>query len=75
MATTEELEQFNHFAVHRLANGGSECSLEELLTQWRSAREREEANVGIRRGLADVEAGRTQSLDQFLSETRATRTS
>ncbi|MDA1014344.1 MAG: hypothetical protein O3A00_07810 [Planctomycetota bacterium] len=75
MATTEELTHFSHFAAHQLENGGSDSSLEELLAEWRMARERQDANEGIQRGLADVAAGRTQPAREFLAEARRSRSS
>lgn len=73
MATVEELEQFNRFAASQFENEGAESTLEELLTRWRATREREEANEGIRRGLDDVAAGRTQPAREFLAEARDAR--
>ena len=65
--TQDDLQSFNQFATERLKNGDA-GSLEELVQQWRVVREREEVNAAIRRGIADVDAGRTRPLDEFWDE-------
>ncbi len=71
MATTrEELESFHQYAARRLKDGGSEPSLDDLLTEWADSRDREAINEAIRRGLADVNAGRHESADPATEKTR-----
>ena len=65
--TQDDLHSFNLFAIEQLRNGEAE-SIEELLKRWRLAKEREEVNTAIRKGVADVEAGRTRPLDEFWDE-------
>lgn len=65
MAVTEDdLRSFNRFATERLRSGDID-TLEELLFQWRIARELQDVNSAIERGIADVDAGRTRPLQQF----------
>lgn len=60
----DELESFHHFAADRLASGDEPVSLDELFAEWQDAQSRDEINAAIRRGLADVEAGRFQDADE-----------
>ena len=66
--TRDDIQDFNRFVDERLANGGAN-SLRELVAKWE---ERQEVNAAIRRGIADVDAGRTEpffeSQDQFRQE-------
>jgi hypothetical protein len=71
MATTrEELESFQRFASQRLAGAGSEPSLDELLLEWADDRDRLQIKAAIRRGLADIEAGRHQPADVVMEKIR-----
>ncbi len=57
MAVTEkDLAEFNRFADEKISNGGAD-SLRDLLTEWE---ERQQANAAIRRGIADIDAGRSE---------------
>ena len=66
--TRDDIQDFNRFVDERLANGGAD-SLRELVAEWE---ERQEVNAAIRRGIADIDAGRTEpffeSQDQFRQE-------
>jgi predicted transcriptional regulator len=64
----QELNSFHEFAVDSLRSRNEDVSLERLLAIWRARQEREEVNAAIRRGLADVEAGRVIPADQFLAD-------
>ena len=66
----EELEQFHRFAAERIEHGGAPSSLEEIFVEWCDSQSSEEVNEAIRRGLADVEAGRHESADQTLESLR-----
>lgn len=68
MTNATELEQFHNYASARLANGGADLTLEELLSQYRAAREREEANEGIRRGLRDLAEGKHRPAEEVMAE-------
>lgn len=71
MATTsEELESFHQYAARRLKDAGSELSLDDLLTEWADSRDREAINEAIRRGLADVDAGRHEPADEAMEKIR-----
>jgi predicted transcriptional regulator len=66
--TQDDLRAFQHFVGEKLADGGAE-SLHALVAEWE---ERQEVNAAIRRGIADVDAGRTEahseSQDRFRQE-------
>ena len=71
MATVrEELESFHRFAAERLESETTEPSFGELLVEWQERRERDSVNAAIRRGLADVEAGRVEPSDQAMESIR-----
>jgi len=56
--TLEELESFHQYASGRLKDGTAAPSLDELFMEWADRRDRSTINDAIRRGLADVDAGR-----------------
>lgn len=62
----EELESFHEYAAGRLAEGASQASLDELLMEWQDRRDGEAINAAIRRGLADVDAGRYEPAEQSI---------
>jgi predicted transcriptional regulator len=71
MATTrEELESFHQYAARRLNASASEPSLDDLLMEWVDDRERPMIDDAIRRGLADVDAGRHEPADEVMEEIR-----
>ncbi len=71
--TSDELENFHHFAQVRLQTAPVE-SLEELVDIWRlehpSADERAEIHDAIRQGLADIQAGRGRPADEVMIDLR-----
>lgn len=66
--TRTELNDFHLFVGRLLATKGPAPSPEACIQLWR---EQSEVLAAVREGLADVEAGRTQSLDEFLDELHA----
>ena len=68
--TREELESFHEFAARRLKDASSEPSLDDLLMEWADSRDRATINEAIRRGLADVDAGRHEPADQAMEKIR-----
>jgi len=68
------LRAFKGFIDKQLANGGADLSLDEALDRWEyensSAIEREETCQAIRRGAADIEAGRVRPVEDFDREFR-----
>jgi hypothetical protein len=66
----EDLERFHHFVDERLARGNDDVSLDELFDQWQDSQSRDEINVAIRRGLADVDAGRHQDVAEAMKVIR-----
>ncbi|HEY3393636.1 MAG TPA: hypothetical protein VGK58_13070, partial [Lacipirellulaceae bacterium] len=57
-----DLDNFHVFATNESARAGRQVRLEELVSQWRARQIDGESVDSIRRGVADAEAGRTQSL-------------
>jgi len=68
--TQADLEAFQRFAADRLAGEGAE-SLGDLLRDWESAREQDDTIRSVKRGLADIDAGRTRDAQAVLDELRA----
>lgn len=68
--TLEELESFHRFATRRLAGGATDSSLDELLMEWHDSRESDSIHAAIRRGLADIEAGRVEPSDVAMEQIR-----
>jgi hypothetical protein len=66
----DDLDNFNQFAAERLAAGDSAASLDELFMQWHDRRDRDAIDRAIRRGLADVDAGRFKPADQAMETVR-----
>ena len=67
MATTrEDLNSFHDFVVGRLATGDTTAPLDELFIEWHDSRSREVIDDAIRRGLADLDAGRHAPADQVM---------
>jgi predicted transcriptional regulator len=63
------LADFHRFIGEKLqSDDAAQLSPEQALALWR---ERQETVQAIREGLADVEAGRTKQLDDFLSDFQA----
>ena len=74
MATdrANDLQAFRSFIDEGLADGGAGLTLDEALARdyENSGREREETRAAIRRGLADVDAGRVRPFEEFDREFR-----
>lgn len=66
----EDFERFQHFVGERLARGDEDASLDELFDQWQDLQSREEVNAAIRRGLADVDAGRHEDAFEAMAAIR-----
>ncbi len=77
MATdrANDLHAFRSFIDDELAQGGAGLTLDEALARWdyenSSEEEREETRAAIRRGLADIDAGRVRPFEEFDREFRA----
>ena len=67
MITKEELQEFHEFAGERLDQNGRQ-SLYDLVTEWESARKHEQSVAAIRESVADLNAGRTVSVDEAFAE-------
>jgi predicted transcriptional regulator len=65
---------FRDFLDAKLSNGDSGLTLDEALAHWeienQSDEEREETLEAIRRGFADIEAGRVRPAREALEELR-----
>ena len=71
MATTlDELESFHRFAAGKLSNGGANLTLEDCLRLWRADCDEAETVELIKRGAADIEAGRHHTLGEVDAEIR-----
>jgi predicted transcriptional regulator len=71
MAMTQaDLDQFHRFATARLSSSPTELSIDDLVIEWDSLRNREEINAAIREGLADINAGRTRRTAVVTEELR-----
>ena len=70
VVTKEELDKFHDFANQRIANGGADLTLDDLVIEWDSVCNRDEINAAIREGIADVDAGRTRPADEVTEELR-----
>jgi predicted transcriptional regulator len=63
------LKEFHKFIGEQLqSDATAHMSPEQALAAWR---ERQECVAAIQEGLADLEAGRTKPLDQFLADFEA----
>lgn len=67
--TREEFAEFTRFAEQKISNGGVE-SFEELIRQWRAARELAGLIADIEQSEADIDAGRVAPLDQAFADIR-----
>lgn len=74
MATKEQIDSFHQFALQRIANGGSELTVDELYDQWRvehlSERERAEVHAAIRTGIQEADQGLGRPADEFIADMR-----
>jgi predicted transcriptional regulator len=68
--TQDELDNFHRFATDRLRNGEADLTIDDLVIEWDSRRDRDEINAAIREGLADVDAGRTRPANEVTEELR-----
>ena len=68
--TQQELDDFHQFASEWIQNGAAEISFDDVVTEWESRRDRDEINAAIRKGLADVDAGRHRPADEVMEELR-----
>jgi predicted transcriptional regulator len=67
LETTSDLSGFHEFIGQQLQSGEPPLSPEQALAMWR---ERQETIASVRRGLADVEAGRTSPATEVLAALR-----
>jgi len=70
-ATHQEVEAFRSFALERLNNSSTALTLDDLLMEWESIRNREDINTVIREGIKDVNAGRYRPAKDVMSELAA----
>lgn len=63
--TLEDINKFHRFAVERIehANHG-ELTIDDLVIEWESCSNRDEINIAIAEGIADVDAGRTRPVSE-----------
>ena len=65
--TQTELTEFYQFLGQQVADCNVKLSPEQAVALWRH---RQVENEAIREGLADVEAGRTRPIEEFIEEFR-----
>jgi hypothetical protein len=72
-----DLPAFKEFVDGKLSNGGAHLTVDEVVALWEienhTEEEREEPLEAMRRGLSDLEAGRTRPFEEFDREFRARR--
>jgi predicted transcriptional regulator len=68
--TQDELDNFHRFATQRLNSCEADLTIDDLVTEWDSSRNRDEINAAIREGLADIDAGRTRPAHEVTEELR-----
>ena len=68
--TQDDLDNFHRFATERLTNGDADLTIDDLVIEWDSRRDRDEINAAIREGLADIDAGRTRPANEVTEELR-----
>ncbi len=68
--TQQDLDGFYAFATGRLNSARDDLSLDGLVIEWESIRDRDDINAAIRDGLADVEAGRYRAAEEVMEELR-----
>jgi predicted transcriptional regulator len=68
--TQDDLDNFHRFATERLSHGEADLTIDDLVIEWDSRRDRDEINAAIREGLADVDAGRTRPANEVTEELR-----
>ena len=68
--TQDDLDDFHRFATERLTNGEVDLTIDDLVIEWDSRRNRDDINAAIREGLADVDAGRTRPANEVTEELR-----
>lgn len=66
-AIKDDLRSFHEFVGRQLDNGGADLTPEQVLSLWL---ERLETIESVRRGLEDVEAGRTRLAEELIDELR-----
>jgi predicted transcriptional regulator len=68
IVTQADLDGFHQFASEQLDQGSAEISWDEIFVLWESRRDRAQVSAAIRRGLADVEAGRHRPAEEALRD-------
>jgi hypothetical protein len=68
--TQQDIDSFHRYASAKIGNGGAALSLTDLAAAWQAERDTDQTHLAIQRGLADADAGRHRSLDEFMAEFR-----
>ena len=68
--SAEQLEDFHRFASEKVKDGDTELTIEELLRLWRMESDRLDSVNAIKKGIAEVEAGRVHTLEDVDAEIR-----
>ena len=69
--TIDDVQQFAAYVTARISNGGADLTRQELFEMWMlenpPADERAEVNAIIRQGLDDIDAGRSQPVEDVMA--------
>jgi hypothetical protein len=68
--TTEEFESFADFSRAKLATGTSNLTLDDLVIEWESLKDRGDINAAIQEGLDDAASGRHRPAHQAMADIR-----
>lgn len=73
--TTEQIADFNQFALETIREGGDDLSFDELVERWMLRalpdEELQESLRALQEGIADAEAGRVRPAAEVFSELQA----
>jgi hypothetical protein len=67
--TRDELLDFNRFAEEKLTDGGAD-NLQDLLDEWNERRAHQQSIAGIRKSVAQYEAGECLPVHEAFDEVR-----
>ncbi len=68
--TQAQLDDFHQFASEYIQNCDNDLTIDDLLIEWDSVRNRSEINSAIREGLTDINAGRTRPAADVVEDIR-----
>lgn len=69
--TNAQLDAFHKFGSDQIARENAELTWDELFVRWESHINQDTIDVAVRHGIADVDAGRSQPIDEALKDLRS----